>query len=73
MKTVQVKFTDRELTLVRVACLKRLTDLKRVLEKEPTPERQASYDDTLAMMTNPNGILFKAMVQMSGSRPLDVV
>jgi hypothetical protein len=65
-KAVTVTLTERELTLIRVACLARLDRLTRAMEgynplnagdAERLKDLQASYDETKALL---NGKLWDA-------------
>lgn len=55
MKERQVSLTQREWILVRVALLRRLTDLQKRMHEKPMNEvwlalLQRSYDDTKALL-----------------------
>ena len=67
MKTVTVELTVREVTLLRVAALIRLNNLKRLIETsqpgEYRDDLQESYDETRELLT---GKLWKARAYLSG-------
>lgn len=56
-KTVRVLLTERELTLIRVACLRRLDMLKGT----PNLQMQKSYEDTVKLM---KGKLWVAVMEL---------
>ena len=81
-RTASIELTKRQLTLVRVAVLFRLTNLQTQVKRMEGQQKmsedeqkryallKASYDDTLAMMEN-DGVLYKAMRSVTNG-PKDV-
>lgn len=66
-KTWTLKVTERELTLLRVACLQRLDRLK-VVPNAIAEEMQGSYDATRAMM-DVGGCLHRPTIEEANLPP----
>ena len=68
--TVTVQLTKQELTDIRVAMLHRLN----ILKDGSLGERGEPYTRILAMMEDPDGVLYRAIIAIhTSSRPRDVV
>ncbi len=59
-RTITITLTERQLVLVRVALIQRLTRLKAKDWTANEPHLKRSHDDTLAMLEK-GGVLYRAM------------